>query len=121
MVKSEKFDSWAVVELFGHNQIAGRVSEQMIAGKLMVRVDVPKASGNPGFTKFYSPDAVYAITPTTKRLTMSFTENLHPEPIQVYMLRPSFPEPIRTPEQILAEEEDDYQRRLKDEEAEVPF
>ncbi|WP_128000370.1 hypothetical protein [Piscinibacter defluvii] len=33
---------WAVVELLGHNRIAGRVSEQVFAGAAFIRVDVPE-------------------------------------------------------------------------------
>jgi hypothetical protein len=31
-MESEKFESWAIVEIFGHTQIAGKVSEATIAG-----------------------------------------------------------------------------------------
>jgi hypothetical protein len=39
-----KFHSWAIVELFGHNQLAGLVTEQTIAGQSFIRIDVPKTS-----------------------------------------------------------------------------
>lgn len=32
---------WAIVELFGHARIAGRVTEQVIAGQGFIRADVP--------------------------------------------------------------------------------
>ena len=38
---TDKFDHWCIVELFGHNQIAGKVTEQAIGGQSFVRVDVP--------------------------------------------------------------------------------
>jgi hypothetical protein len=41
MSEQDKFDSWAVVELFGHQQIAGRVTEASIGGCSFLRVDVP--------------------------------------------------------------------------------
>lgn len=50
---NDKFESWAIVELFGHQKIAGRVAEQQIAGTVMLRVDVPEADGQAGFTRFY--------------------------------------------------------------------
>lgn len=37
----DKFDSWAILELMGHVRLAGRVSETMIAGAPMLRLDVP--------------------------------------------------------------------------------
>jgi hypothetical protein len=33
---------WAIVELFGHQRIAGAISEQVFGGASMVRVDVPE-------------------------------------------------------------------------------
>ncbi|MDD2657785.1 MAG: hypothetical protein PHD04_03970 [Candidatus Pacebacteria bacterium] len=45
-----KFDEWAIIDLFGHQKIAGRVSEQQIGGASFVRVDVPL---EPPFTKLF--------------------------------------------------------------------
>jgi len=57
------YTSWAVVELFGHQQVAGYLSEQTIGGSTFVRVDVPESRRSAGYTKFYGAGAVYAITP----------------------------------------------------------
>lgn len=38
---THKFESWCIVELFGHQRIAGLVTEQTIGGCNFVRVDVP--------------------------------------------------------------------------------
>ena len=40
-MKTETFEHWCIVELFGHQRIAGKVSEQTIGGGAFVRVDVP--------------------------------------------------------------------------------
>ena len=53
-MEQEKFDLWCVVELFGHSRIAGRCTEQNVAGTNMLRVDVPDTSNQPGFTRFLS-------------------------------------------------------------------
>ena len=37
----QKFEGFAIVELMGRNVIAGYVSEQVIAGAALLRVDVP--------------------------------------------------------------------------------
>ncbi|SKC78531.1 hypothetical protein SAMN05445504_2417 [Burkholderia sp. CF099] len=64
----EKFDQWAIVELMGHQRIAGRVTEQVIGGTAFVRVDVPQIDQTegknpiPGFTKLYGNGAIYAIS-----------------------------------------------------------
>lgn len=41
MSEATKFESWAVVEVMGHQTFAGFVSEQTIGGASFVRVDVP--------------------------------------------------------------------------------
>ena len=57
-----KFDEWAIVDLFGHQRIAGRVSEQAVGGCSFVRVDVPASDRRPGFTRLFGAGAIYAIT-----------------------------------------------------------
>ena len=37
---------WAIVEIFGHQRIAGFLSEQTIGGQSFVRVDVPDLPGD---------------------------------------------------------------------------
>lgn len=57
-------EGWAVVELMGHQVIAGRISEVQLVGATMLRVDVPGSDNGPAYTKFFGASAVYAITPT---------------------------------------------------------
>lgn len=78
------FESWAVVELFGHNVIAGRVSEQMIAGTGFVRIDVPDISGVTGYTRMFGGSAIYSITPCSEEIARQYAENLRARPIAVY-------------------------------------
>lgn len=61
MVDESKFDVWAVVELFGHQRIAGRVTEQVIAGQGFIRVDVPAIGNQSGFTRLFGSGAIYSI------------------------------------------------------------
>jgi hypothetical protein len=37
--KPETFEEWALLELFGHQRLAGRVTEQQLGGASFVRVD----------------------------------------------------------------------------------
>jgi hypothetical protein len=63
-------DGWAILELMGHRRLGGRVSEATIAGGDFIRIDVPHPNESGVFTaaQFYSPAAVYAITPTTEEV-----------------------------------------------------
>lgn len=83
----EKFDSWAIIELFGHNKIAGKCSEQNIAGANMLRVDVPETDTNPAFTRFLGHAAIYAINPVTEEVAKHWAKILKIAPISVWDVR----------------------------------
>jgi hypothetical protein len=61
------FEGWAILELMGHRRLIGRLSTATIAGASFLRIDIPQQDGAQT-TQFYSPSAVYAITPTTEEL-----------------------------------------------------
>lgn len=85
--KATKFDEWAVVELFGHQRIAGKVSEAAIGGCSFVRVDVPSTEERPAYTKYFGNGAIYAMTPCAEdvaRLAAEEIERYH-VPIRVQM------------------------------------
>ena len=83
---SESFEQWAIVELFGHNVIAGKVSEQVIGGQGFVRVDVPAVHNQEEFTKFYGPGAIYAITPCDESTMLAAVIGLRQKPIDLWKL-----------------------------------
>ena len=85
-METKNFESWCIVELFGHQQIAGFVSEQQIGGQSFVRVDVPEADGKPGFTKLYGSGAIYAITPTTEEIANAAAERLSIRPVSPWIV-----------------------------------
>ena len=78
------FESWAIVELFGHSRIAGKVSEQVIAGDTFLRVDVPEVDGEAEFTRFYGASAIYSITPTTEGVARQAVAVLQARPVTIY-------------------------------------
>ncbi|WP_407427655.1 hypothetical protein [Arcticibacter sp.] len=80
----DKLEIWAIVELFGHTKIAGKVTEQNIAGTNMLRVDVPVTKENPEFTRFFGSAAIYAINPVTEEVAAAYAERLAVRPIQVF-------------------------------------
>jgi hypothetical protein len=72
------------VELFGHQRIAGRVTEQVIAGQGFIRVDVPAVGDQIGFTRMFGPGRIYSIIPTTQEIVVSFVWENIGAPIALY-------------------------------------
>lgn len=82
---AEKFEAWGVVELFGHQRTAGRLSEQMIAGSNLLRVDVPVDAEN-FRTVFYGSSAIYAMHVTEEAVARKVAGALDVRPFYAYGL-----------------------------------
>jgi hypothetical protein len=97
---SEPFETWAIIEIMGHVQLAGLVSEQVIAGTEFLRVDIPEVNGHQAFTRYYGGSAIYSITPTTEELARRAVDALRPRPVTVYgiLLPERTVEPVETEE-----------------------
>ena len=59
-----------MLEIMGHRRIAGRVTEETIAGAIMLRVDIPGPNaGDPAkATQYYGGASLFCMTPTTEEL-----------------------------------------------------
>jgi DNA polymerase-3 subunit epsilon len=95
---SEKFDMHCVVELFGHQKIAGKVTEQAIGGATFIRVDVPKTTKREGFTRFYGAGAIYSITPVDEKVAAAMAESLEVEPVSEWTLRQAMQKLLAAPD-----------------------
>lgn len=95
------FDQWCILELFGRQVIAGRVTEQVIGGCSFVRVDVPETDKNPSFTRFYGNGAIYAMTPVSEEAARVALRRFQPDPVNVYVpeLRQLTAASIHSPEE----------------------
>lgn len=87
----QSFESFAIVEIFGHTRIAGRVSEQVIAGQGFIRIDVPllpaienRYPEQPAFTRLYGPAAIYSITPVSEEVALAAAQAMRIKPFSVY-------------------------------------
>jgi hypothetical protein len=87
-------EGWALLELMGHRRLAGIIAEETIAGAAFIRIDVPAEEEEPGATQFYSPQAVYCITPLTEETARAFARTYRPEPIKAWELK-ALPGPER--------------------------
>lgn len=91
------FSAWAIVEIFGHERIAGEVSEQTIGAASFVRVDVPSIDGSPAWTRLYGEKAIYSITPVDEATARLAAAQLRARPINIYIALPALNSPPADP------------------------
>ena len=101
---------WAIMELFGHQKLAGKVSEATIGGGTFVRIDVPQTGKYSAFTRFYGSAAIYSFTPVSEEVARLALGQMQPEPVTIWI--PELHRQIEFPARLV-EDEDDYD--------EVPF
>lgn len=83
----QRFEHWAVVDLFGHQRLAGRVTEQVIAGTGFLRIDVPREDGS-FVTKLQNPKSVYAMAPCSEEVAREAAKRLGGvEPVRPMVLQ----------------------------------
>lgn len=100
--QAKGFESWAIIELFGHNKIAGLVTEQTFGGSSLLRVDVPEVDADhPAFTKFFGIGAIYGMTPTTETNARAAAAQMRVRPFTLYIL----PEPPRQLARVMSDED----------------
>lgn len=84
---TDKIELFAIVELFGHQRIAGKVTEQAFGSSTFVRIDVPETEAQPAFTRLVNPSAVYAINPVTKEVMEEMARSIQQKPIESWDIR----------------------------------
>lgn len=82
--ENENFDEWAIVELFGHQRLAGRVTNASIGGCSFVRVDVPATEKDEAYTRFLGNGAIYAVNPCTEQVARAAAHTMRAAPVQRY-------------------------------------
>jgi hypothetical protein len=118
MTTENTFDTFAIVELFGHARIAGRVSEQVIAGQGFVRVDVPANDEYPAFTRMFGTGAIYSITPVDESIARAAAERMRENPVTIYI--PALPQPSEY-EEFLESELDEEDLDGEEHDFDPPF
>lgn len=100
MTDHKQQDQWAIVELFGHARIAGRISEQTIGGQSFVRVDVPEIEYTKrvyggedeqrkiaAHTRSFGGSAIYSINWCDEHAARLAAQSIKHQPIDVFSLR----------------------------------
>lgn len=86
-MEAQQIKLFAIVELFGHQKMAGVVTEQQLGGASFVRVDVPETESSPAFTRLLNPSAIYAINPVSEDVMKLKVESLNAKPIEAWDFR----------------------------------
>lgn len=76
--------TWAIVELMGHNQMAGFLTERPVGATVMFQLDVPAVGDVPAYTRYLSTAAVYAINPCTEELARLAANSYKAMPVIPY-------------------------------------
>lgn len=91
------FDQWGIVEVMGHKRFAGHITEQVIAGAALVRVDVPSVvvvapsypdRTIPEYSKLIGVGSIYMITPTSEEVARKAAAQIarhDSDPLPVYI------------------------------------
>ena len=87
MRDAKQFDHWCIVELMGHQRLAGRVSEQVIGGSSFVRADVPEVDGKQGLTKLFGAGAIYSLTIVDEETAILMARQIQAKPIDEWSAR----------------------------------
>jgi hypothetical protein len=82
---SEKYSGWSIVEIMGHQTYAGFVTEQVVGGAALTRVDVPEVGEEKAFTKMFGSAAIYCITPVSEEVARLAALRTHNAPVSIYM------------------------------------
>ncbi len=81
---AEKFEAWGLVELMGHQRVAGRLSEQPLGGGNLLRVDIP--NGDTFRTAYYGASAIYAVHITDEAAARKLAGGIGTRPPYAYEL-----------------------------------
>lgn len=79
----EQNSQWAIIEIFGHKTIAGRVTKDVSLFP-MLRIDVPATSAYPAFTVEHGPAAIFSIVYVSEQVARLTAESIKVNPIAVY-------------------------------------
>jgi hypothetical protein len=89
---TQGFDQWGIVEVMGHKKYAGHITEQVIGGSALVRVDVPECQVRekavPAYSKLIGVGSIYMITPTSEEIARKSAQRLafsEGDPLPVYI------------------------------------
>lgn len=110
--QAQNLECWAIVDLFGHQRIAGKLTTQSLGVAALIRIDVPEVTipekqegywddNGPsvrrrlrvipphkkgGYTRYFGPGAIYSISPVSEELARAAVMQIDAEPVKPYEL-----------------------------------
>jgi len=104
----ERIDMWAHVELFGHQQLAGRVTTKPMGTTIFFQIDVPDGKNGIAFSRIVNASAIYGMTPISEEMARAYARRRGtPAPVPYLLPMPDRKDP--------PEDETDAEER------EIPF
>jgi hypothetical protein len=107
---TETFEAWGIVDLFGKQRLAGRISERIIAGVSMLRIDIPDKDNPEKFrTVYHGGAAIYGLHPTDETIARAAAAAAVNRPTYEYQVEDALRRlqaPSRAP--LMDDDEDDH-------------
>lgn len=69
-------ENWAILEIMGHERLAGKIFETTVAGVPMLRVEVPATEKLPSFVRLLSGASIFSLTPVPQQVACAVAANL---------------------------------------------
>lgn len=98
---------WAIVEVMGHSQYAGRLSEYSQLGVPLVRVEVPATSSQPAFEKLLGAASIFRVTPCTEEVARAAAEQFSVRPLSLVHLPAAQPARLESRQDDQWDDEDE--------------
>jgi hypothetical protein len=84
-MEEAELSGWGLVEIMGHQRIAGRLSERSIAGTNLLQVDIPLSDEPEHFrTPFVGGGSIYALYPTDEKTARALAKRPGTRPTYQY-------------------------------------
>jgi hypothetical protein len=98
------FEQWAIVELYGHVKLAGRVTEEDVFGRTLGRIDVPLADGG-WVTQYFGGGSIYRLTPCSEAAARQVAQSVAAP--RIYQLELTPPKPTVVSHTFVRDEDGD--------------
>lgn len=100
MQEQTKFNHWAIVQLFGHDTVAGRCEVVYFGNNSMVQIDIPEIPGTdsnpmiPAWTRLVNFKAIFDISPVDEQTAREKAASIKCTPIDQFDMNGMFQERI---------------------------